>query len=601
MDESLVKEICEWLIRTTKNFSDDEFEKFGINIKFGQILSKTNGFRIKSDKSGIISNKKSVRFEFKVFKPNWEKIKKFLTEQCDQENTANWQTHEVGDFLRIDSTYRIGGKNIVLSNENRVYKALKTKKRDPMTYIHLPHLNYDLKVTITRSISAPIPLEEFDKIAKDNPLVFRRIRSKYKWTHSSNSTDYILNKVHQGRSENVDKYGHFKNKRHDNFEVKMKCHDERIPNSLKQLHQKHINSNLELFDAFNTFLDQAYVLNDNQHNTSSTKCINKTTMYLYISVIALVLLLAVYAVIILFSHTPRLPIEGESTYKTNDNLNKSYPLPPRSTSKDPIVNPKYELSIIIPCYNETKRLGKMLDESIEYLEKHYNGKYEIIIVDDGSSDGTSEYAIKLANQHKLTPHIMKVIQLAKNRGKGGAVTHGLLHSQGKYSLFADADGATQFSDISKLLEFLNSVDLNQPAVAIGSRAHMVNTDAVVKRSLIRNFLMYGLHTLVYIFGIRKIQDTQCGFKMFNSKAIQGIFPHMHTERWIFDVEVLLLGELQNMKMKEVAVNWQEIDGSKIDIARDSIEMAIDLVVTRLAYLSGIYKLDECGRANKKNV
>ncbi|KAI5950741.1 ALG5 [Candida jiufengensis] len=297
---------------------------------------------------------------------------------------------------------------------------------------------------------------------------------------------------------------------------------------------------------------------------------------------------------------PRLPIESESTYKTNDQLNKSYQLSSRLSSTSSTSNPKYKVSVVIPCYNETKRLGKMLDESIEYLEKYHHNDYEILIVDDGSSDGTSKYAIKLANQHNLEPHIMKVIQLAKNRGKGGAVTHGILHSQGKYSLFADADGATQFSDISKLLEFLESTNSNEAAIAIGSRAHMVNTDAVVKRSMIRNFLMYGLHTLVYIFGIRKIQDTQCGFKMFNTKAIKGIFPHMHTERWIFDVEVLLLGELQNMKMKEVAVNWQEIDGSKIDIARDSIEMAIDLVVTRLAYLFGIYKLDECGRIDKKN-
>ncbi|KAI3403821.1 ALG5 [Candida oxycetoniae] len=316
----------------------------------------------------------------------------------------------------------------------------------------------------------------------------------------------------------------------------------------------------------------------------------------------IVLSILTYSTVVFFSHTPRLHLPSESIYRTNDGgenlgLERKHSLPP-------IISPtnassgNIDISIIIPCYNEVSRLKRMLDEAIVYLEEHHGGKYEIIVVDDGSSDGTSNFAIKVANEYKLKPHVMKVVQLEKNRGKGGAVTHGLLHSQGKYALFADADGATQFSDIKHLINYLKQFS-NEPAIAIGSRAHMVNTDAVVNRSLIRNFLMYGLHALVFIFGIRKIQDTQCGFKMFNSQAVAKIFPHMHTERWIFDVEVLLLGELQGIKMKEISVTWKEVDGSKVDLARDSIAMAIDLVVTRLAYLFGVYKIDECGRAGKK--
>ncbi|KAI5948758.1 ALG5 [Candida theae] len=323
-------------------------------------------------------------------------------------------------------------------------------------------------------------------------------------------------------------------------------------------------------------------------------------MYMiYIAATIGVLLAILYATLILLSHKPRPPTSNESFYKTNDATNASYDLPPRICSTSPKRVPKVEISVVIPCYNETKRLDKMMSEATEFLKQHYPKNYEIIIVDDGSSDGTAEYAIKLANKYSLEPHTLKVVQLSKNRGKGGAVTHGLLHTQGKYALFADADGATRFSDVVGLIEYLDSHP-KEPAIAIGSRAHMVNTDAVVKRSLIRNFLMYGLHTLVFVFGIRRIHDTQCGFKMFNIDSVQRIFPHMHTERWIFDVEVLLLGQMQGMAMKEIAVNWQEIDGSKIDLARDSIEMAIDLVVTRLAYLSGIYRLDECGRIGKKS-
>lgn len=310
----------------------------------------------------------------------------------------------------------------------------------------------------------------------------------------------------------------------------------------------------------------------------------------YLLAFVATVLALVYGTIIVFSHHPRASTLSEGQYFTT--IEGVYELPkitPKSLGKATT-----ELTVVVPCYNETARLGVMLEEAVEFLEKAYHGKYEILIVDDGSSDGTDQYALQKATQLKLEPHVLRVVKLAKNRGKGGAVTHGLLHGSGKHLLFADADGATKFSDVSKLISSLENAE--GPAIAIGLRAHMVNTDAVVKRSFIRNFLMYGLHTLVFIFGIRKVKDTQCGFKIFNRQSVQKIFPHMHTERWIFDVEVLLLAELQSIPIEEIPVSWQEIDGSKVDLAKDSIQMAVDLVVTRLAYLLGIYGLDECGRA-----
>lgn len=304
------------------------------------------------------------------------------------------------------------------------------------------------------------------------------------------------------------------------------------------------------------------------------------------------LLGALYALVLVFRHLPRSETANERKYITNDGLgDQVYELPPRLGDAKSIQEPTTDLSVVIPCYNETLRLGVMLDDAIGFL-RTTRKRYEIIIVDDGSKDGTAEYALQKAAELKLGPHIMKIVKLDENRGKGGAVTHGLLHSLGRLALFADADGATTFSDAEKLILYLDGLPENTPGIAIGSRAHMVNTEAVVKRSFIRNFLMYGLHTLVYVFGIRGVQDTQCGFKMFNRQAVAMIFPHMHTERWIFDVEVLLLGEIQHIPMREIAVNWQEIGGSKIDLARDSIGMAIDLVVTRLAYIFLVYKVEQ---------
>lgn len=304
----------------------------------------------------------------------------------------------------------------------------------------------------------------------------------------------------------------------------------------------------------------------------------------------------IYASVVIFSHWPRLPTQSELLYATNDGKGPIHQLPPpisAATTENSLIS----LTVVVPCYNETARLGKMLDEAVEYLENHYKNDYEILIVDDGSSDDTGAYALEHATKRGLPHHVMRVVTLARNRGKGGAVTHGILHGRGKLLLFADADGATRFSDTKKLAEFVQASQ--KPAVAVGLRAHMVNTDAVVKRLFIRNLLMYGLHTLVFVFGIRDVRDTQCGFKMFNREAVAGIFPHMHTERWIFDVEILLLAERQNMAMQEVAVSWQEIGGSKIDLAKDLIQMAVDLVVTRLAYMIGVYAMDECGRAKRR--
>lgn len=170
----------------------------------------------------------------------------------------------------------------------------------------------------------------------------------------------------------------------------------------------------------------------------------------------------------------------------------------------------------------------------------------------------------------------------------------MLCARGKYLLFADADGATNFSDLETLIvEMSKSIIENPCSVVIGSRSHLVSTDAVVQRSFVRNFLMYSFHTVVYLLcvaGVRKIKDTQCGFKLFSRAAAQKIFPYMHVEGWIFDIELLQLAAEQGMLIKEVEVNWIEIPGSKMSLVKDSINMALDLLVIRLNYLIGRWRI-----------
>ncbi|RKP08482.1 nucleotide-diphospho-sugar transferase [Thamnocephalis sphaerospora] len=256
-------------------------------------------------------------------------------------------------------------------------------------------------------------------------------------------------------------------------------------------------------------------------------------------------------------------------------------------------NASVTLSVVVPAYNEEERLPLMLDETVGFLDQRKKSQpdftYEILVVDDGSRDRTSEMALEYAKKHE-NEHI-RVLTLAANRGKGGAVAEGMLRARGERLLFADADGATKFADIEGLESELAKLSSDGLGVVVGSRAHMVRTDAVVKRSAIRNFLMHSFHQLLYVLGVREIKDTQCGFKLFTRSAARSIFRNVHVEGWIFDVEVLLIAMHCGIPIGEVPVTWHEIDGSKVSLLRDSIRMALDLFTIRLNYLLGVWAID----------
>lgn len=197
--------------------------------------------------------------------------------------------------------------------------------------------------------------------------------------------------------------------------------------------------------------------------------------------------------------------------------------------------PSKLLSVIIPAYEEEKRLPVMLDECMEFLEKRSKNDpkftYEVIVVSDGSKDGTVEVAMKYCEQYSTDK--FRILDLVENRGKGGAVRMGMLSSRGQYLLFADADGATKFSDYTKLENSLlekSKSDWRTDAIAIGSRSHM-EEESIASRSIFRTILMHGFHFLVWLFAVRTIKDTQCGFKLMTRSTARKVFSIMHVERW----------------------------------------------------------------------
>ena len=246
------------------------------------------------------------------------------------------------------------------------------------------------------------------------------------------------------------------------------------------------------------------------------------------------------------------------------------------------------LSVVIPAYNEALRLPSMLEGLAVYLNKRKRRGVEVLVVDDGSSDDTSGAALE-AGKRLFAPGDFRVARLAKNRGKGAAVREGAQRARGQWILLADADGATKIEDLDRLEKRAASEELKKPVIVVGSRAHLEKSEAVAKRSPLRNVLMRGFQALVKIVGgVRNVRDTQCGFKLFNRAALP-LLKNLHLERWAFDVELLFLAQCEGAIIAEVPVTWSEIPGSKLSLLKDSLKMARDIACFRIAYKTGLWQ------------
>ncbi|KAJ6488092.1 glycosyltransferase family 2 protein [Mycena vulgaris] len=296
-------------------------------------------------------------------------------------------------------------------------------------------------------------------------------------------------------------------------------------------------------------------------------------------------LTSLYVALVIWSPPPIVTRDSEKKYLSHASPKKPRPL---ARLADPS---SVDLTVVVPAYNETERLPIMLESTIEHLTSpalKNRRTFEVLIVDDGSSDNTSAASLKLAAKYPKCD--IRVVTLEKNLGKGGAVRHGMLFGGGERLLMVDADGASRFMDLDLLWDAMDKIAPDNGAgVVVGSRAHLVKTEAVVKRSFIRNILMYGLHTILRIVGVGHIRDTQCGFKLFSRAAAQQIFPAQHLPTWIFDVELLLLAKQLRIPVAEVPIEWHEVAGSKLNVVTASLQMLRDLLIVRANHLLGRWK------------
>lgn len=239
------------------------------------------------------------------------------------------------------------------------------------------------------------------------------------------------------------------------------------------------------------------------------------------------------------------------------------------------------LSVVIPAYNEEDRLPATLDMTLHKLNARGTA-FEIIVVDDGSTDDTAGRV----RQVSIVAKHVRLIRLPQNFGKGFAVRAGIINAEGSRILFMDADGATPLTELAVLEANMNE---SGAEIVIGSRSHLPGSDTVVKARWLRHVAGRTFHQFVRLLGISGISDTQCGFKLFSHDAAAAIASRMRMRGFSFDVEMLWIGRELGYSIREVPINWTHMAGSKVNVVRDGIRMLADLVRIRQNSLRGQYR------------
>lgn len=239
---------------------------------------------------------------------------------------------------------------------------------------------------------------------------------------------------------------------------------------------------------------------------------------------------------------------------------------------------EFLLSVVVPAYNEENRIEKSLLRIYGYLRSQ-SYISEIIIVDDGSRDKTVEIVTKfIANIDNL-----RIIRNGRNRGKGFSVKNGLMHANGEFLLFSDADLSTPIEEVAKLLAYYRE----GYDIVIGSRG-LKESDIQIHQLWYREFMGRIFNLFVVLLAVRGFKDTQCGFKGFSREAALEICKRQRMEGFSFDVEMLYIAKKLGYRIKEVPIQWFDSPQTKVNTLRDSRKMFMDLLRVRINDWKGLY-------------
>lgn len=241
------------------------------------------------------------------------------------------------------------------------------------------------------------------------------------------------------------------------------------------------------------------------------------------------------------------------------------------------------LSVIIPAYNEARRIEATLAKIVGYL-LDLGIPFEIVVVDDGSSDATAELVRRAGAGLAPPAGRIRLVENDRNRGKGYCVRRGMLEAEGGLALLSDADLSTPIEEYRKLERVVAETPCD---IAIGSR-DVAGSQVEVHQSGVRensgklyNLMVRGLFGLPF-------RDTQCGFKLFDLKRCRGLFRKQTVDRYSFDVEILVIARIMGLRVEEVPVVWRHDAGSKVNFVRDGAKMVWDLLRIRWRTALGRY-------------